>query len=721
MSINNIFRHVAQPLITRVLQLKTWEKRLDSAGIPLLILGAGVSFYTLCKLARLLNERRVAKLDRQIGFVGSRHPLACKTLREQHAVLKDHVNKVKLRTDIPNHWLSKRKKSRLEPIIELDATAKELLTKESKKQSIEDFKAHLAQLHQDCRDSFFQLFKHALKTENNNLISACLDCVKKEELIWFLQVFELFDFVLEFENSAIPLNKALLAAKSHYFASLFASGMSDAKNDRICIEKFSFETFVQAIDFLFFGKLQISEDNLEESLDLADFYGFDAITSRCDGWICRRLRCFDKKELYNLTCKYGLERTTNALARAILVDFLTNGQCDENQLLLWLRNATYLDLSYLLNRFPTAYLELCQNVKKLDARSSSWVRADNLRFLSQLPQLKSLNLSSCDISNITNIAHLTNLRKLNISCYYSTLELSPLKDLIFLKKLYLSHALNANYKALENLTNLKKLSFRAESLSALTNPSRIKKLYLIDDPISRSVLHSFVNLESLTFEGNLDNLDLSTLSKLHTLVCSHASDKNLSEIVKLQTLKQLKITFINTKNLSHLQLLSQLEYLHLSGKNASDLSPLATLTELRELSLEYFKLTSVQPLSQLTKLQRLNLYKVKVKDISSFSYLVGLKFLEMRINKLITDLKPLSPLKNLKKLNLHGCKKIDDFTPLSHLTNLRDLCLVRCQISDLTPLASLKKLRHLNIYYTPVKSLAPLEKAEYLEIYASIT
>ena len=240
-------------------------------------------------------------------------------------------------------------------------------------------------------------------------------------------------------------------------------------------------------------------------------------------------------------------------------------------------------------------LEHATNVTRLDlggvwefTHINSNVISD-LSPLSNLTNLRWLDLSDNAISDISPLAGLTNLRNLDLSDNAIS-DISPLAGLTNLEY-YLGLSGNAisDISPLSNLTNLRWLTLfdnAISDISLLSNLTNLRWLELSDNAISDiSVLAGLTNLWSLDLSGN-NISDISVLLGLTNLTNLLLFDNAISDV-------------------SPLAGLTNLTQLGLSDNAISDVSPLAGLTNLTNLLLSDNAISDISPLLGLTNLLNL--------------------------------------------------------------------------------------------------------------------
>jgi Leucine-rich repeat (LRR) protein len=291
----------------------------------------------------------------------------------------------------------------------------------------------------------------------------------------------------------------------------------------------------------------------------------------------------------------------------------------------------------------------------------------------QLVKLRTLDVESYGIKDLTGLEHATQLRELRLE-RNEIRDITPLAELTNLTTLYLSYNNIVNITALAELTNL-------TNLRLWSNPIR--------DVSPLAELAG--SLESLTLGSNNIH-DVSLLAEL------------------AGSLESLTLGSNNIHDVSLLaELAGSLESLSLGSDNIHDISPLAELAEsLESLTLTGNNIRDITPLAELAEsLESLTLTGNNIRDITPLAELTNLTYLNL--GNEIRDITPLAELTNLRRLLLDD-NQIRDVTPLAQLTNLTYLNLEDNQIRDVSPLANLKYLEELELSGNPITDTSPLSR-----------
>jgi len=276
-----------------------------------------------------------------------------------------------------------------------------------------------------------------------------------------------------------------------------------------------------------------------------------------------------------------------------------------------------------------------------------------------LQKLRTLDLSSVDVNNISGIEHALNLEQLIINKPVGNYEL--IADLKNLKHLEMSHSNLDSIKFLEQLTLLESLNLSYNSITDISVIKPMKNLSVLD--ISRnkisdvSALIDLTQLTSLYIESNYiaDYNVLGTFLDQITetdIFIVYFNDPSLNQAVKDQLNKQSGV--ITDRDLK------SIKRLNASGYDIYDLGGIELLENLIELELDDNRLIELKPLEKLSDLQILKLKNNQITDITSLVYLTELYIVDLSFNQ-ITSIEALTYLSKLDYLYLEG-NTIDENT-----------------------------------------------------------
>lgn len=247
-------------------------------------------------------------------------------------------------------------------------------------------------------------------------------------------------------------------------------------------------------------------------------------------------------------------------------------------------------------------------------------KIDDIRFISKLRKLKTLNISATGIK-----------------------DLSPLKDLEYLYRLEITD-LQLDDQVIEvlamhpNLWSVNLRNNQITSLQVFENTPELQELYLSENQIENlEPLKRLPKLSYLSLDGNL-------ISDINPLEC-------------LTSLEFLELNKNQINDISPLQSLTKLQELYLNENQITDVSPLENLTELRILELGNNQLKNIQTLKKLVNLTRFSIFSNQVTDASVLTNFEKLQEISLEFN----EVKGLDELfvyfrknKNIDKIDLYG-------------------------------------------------------------------
>lgn len=287
-----------------------------------------------------------------------------------------------------------------------------------------------------------------------------------------------------------------------------------------------------------------------------------------------------------------------------------------------------------------ADLELFPNLTELYVDNSG--RELNLKGINKIPNVVSITLRNCQLSEIDRLSDLSSLEYLDLSTDES-----------------FGTQIN-DYSSLANLTNLKHLDLSWTAYNVY-NPY---------DLVDASFINHLSNLEELNiYETGIDNYSLDALSHLKRLTISHC---NVDQILQ---------------QISSSGSLEILEYLNISGTNTdmtdTGFSLLSMATNLRELNINCSELTTLTGLGNLQNLEILHLDNGSELPLSEYE--------------------ELSKLKKLTDLSLTSCPiqpaGSDDYAFLNSITSLVTLAIPAYDGMCIDCFTGLDKLETLQIGY----------------------
>jgi Leucine-rich repeat (LRR) protein len=341
----------------------------------------------------------------------------------------------------------------------------------------------------------------------------------------------------------------------------------------------------------------------------------------------------------------------------------------------------------------------------------------DLEPLSNLSNLRTLNVSSTLIQDIFPVRNLTKLHNLNCS----NTAVSSLEPLIYSMELSILNVSNTEIYDIEPLRNLSNLKILDISNTEIDNLNACTDLLQLEDLKLR----------------NTQVIDLSPLNQLKNLSFLDLSDnERFRSVYTLQQLSHLKILYLNNtsvKDLSSLISMSNLEVIYCENSEISSLDGLQYLPKLKKIYCDNSLLGKQKAIDFMKSFPHiLVVYESKQlqmwwSDLSEawkqvFSKLVALdvnptkeqlhevtalKEIDISNNAQIKSLLPLDKLKNLQKLNA-SFTSISNLDGIAEAREIKALDISNTMVSRLYVLEGMNLIEELKLSNCPVQDLSPL-------------
>jgi len=334
------------------------------------------------------------------------------------------------------------------------------------------------------------------------------------------------------------------------------------------------------------------------------------------------------------------------------------------------------------------------SIPEIDLSSHTEIRS--LEPLSQVQNLKKLNISHTSVESIEPLYELRDLNWLDMS-HTKVNSLSSLENNNSLDYLNISSSSIEDLKALEQAQSLNKLymeDVQVSDIGPLTSLSGLRELRADNCLVDKSQFEAFILAnpkcstlyqtgelvhwwESLSevwksyFKGiqnwNEDpkTEDLHQLAKRKELsIENNRNIISIEELGKFALLKDLKITGTQVNDLRVLVKLQRLESIDLSQNPILNLEVLGQLPLLKSIDISDTQIASLDWVIPLYGLQSLDISGTQIKNLKALTSLHSLETL-IAYNTRIANLKPIMELQNLKILKIYNTKlsskKVEQF------------------------------------------------------------
>ena len=344
-------------------------------------------------------------------------------------------------------------------------------------------------------------------------------------------------------------------------------------------------------------------------------------------------------------------------------------------------------------------------------------------FISEMPQLESLTVSGCNLSNDVlksiDFSKLTSLKFVYLDKNPELSDLSPLSS----ASATLMH-IKADVTAVSDLSLLGKceavteLSFnqcQIEDLSCLSaNFPHVDELYLYGNKISDLTgMEGLAELRSFILSNNQisDIEPLAACTDLYNVDLSKNQIKDLSPLGNSKWLKYLDLEENEIEGVEELSTLRELEKLNLKNNKIGDLTGMEYNIKLKMLNLSGNQITDISPLKNTTVLVELSMNDNEISDISPLgNTAAALKYLYFNNNK-VTDISVLADAAALEYLSF-DFNGVSDIKALADKPELAGVSAEHNQISSVEALTSSPKLNYMYLSFNKIKDITPLSGAK---------
>ncbi len=347
----------------------------------------------------------------------------------------------------------------------------------------------------------------------------------------------------------------------------------------------------------------------------------------------------------------------------------------------------------------------------------------DLSGLTKLTDLKSLNISNTQVSNLVPLRNLTKLEALNISNTKVT-SLDPLRYALELKTLICDQTPIINLTTLTYFQRLEKLSINKTNIRDVSVLGKLTKLTDV----------------SLDETAVLDIFPLGQLSELTSLSIAKTQINSIQPLSGLNKLQQCNIEYTPVEDLGPLSNDSSLQLLFCDWSKVSSLQPLINAPDLKRIYCDNTKVSAEDAMAFMqSRPEVLVIYESailqkwwerlpeywrtifkKYADIpqepnrEELHEIINISEIDIQNNSEIISLDPLSSLINLRKLKC-DFTKIYSLEPLRYLLKLEDISFTYTQVENVEPISKLPNLKRINASHTLLTDIAPLQTLGSLE------
>lgn len=251
------------------------------------------------------------------------------------------------------------------------------------------------------------------------------------------------------------------------------------------------------------------------------------------------------------------------------------------------------------------------------------ISASDLSILGALPNLETLILKNCSLSNISGLSGAKRLVTLDLS-NNAIRDLSGLSFMENLTTLDLSSNALTNLSALSALENLATLDVSYNSLTSLAPLAACPSLSVLvatNNKITEIPVFSDTSVLTTLMLNNNSLTDVTALAQ-YSSISKLGSYNMLSDVSALGNLKNLVSVDFSHNQITKLPTWSKncaLVDLNGAYNEISSVSSLRGLANLNNVNLDYNNLTNINALADCQKLVRVSVYGNSIKDVSQLT------------------------------------------------------------------------------------------------------
>lgn len=391
-----------------------------------------------------------------------------------------------------------------------------------------------------------------------------------------------------------------------------------------------------------------------------------------------------------------------------IVSIYTTKVSRDEELTAWWSSLDSAWMGYFAKRFEVSLedsigLDLLYRFVGIDSLDiSGRMDIQHLKPLSELRDLKVVNISQTQIQDLSPISNVTFLENLDISN-------TPTRDIQFIKYSDRLNALDISHT-------------EVDSIGELLNLKNLKTLKAEGAPISSfAVLNEFKNLENLYLRNSGFNNpeNIKELKALKNLDLSQNYMVNFSSLAALTSIQSLNLSQTNIQDLNPLVNFSNLETLDITKTPVADITPLNDLPALKKVLADETQLSTLAADNFVRKNPEVLLIH-HVKDLESWwatltpGWKEGLKRANPSIQGENPGIEILTQTVTVQSLDISALE-ISTLKPVIRFINLTEINISDNPIEDLLPLSEVKTLKKIVGKNTKVSDLSVLQTNELLE------
>ena len=129
------------------------------------------------------------------------------------------------------------------------------------------------------------------------------------------------DVSLKVEETLIPCHRAVLAAASQYFHTMFTSGLEESSSDVIEIKSTNAATLRIIIDYIYSSEIDITTENVQNLVQVCDQFQFEGLKAACEWFMIRQVDPSNCIGMYKFAKLYSLTQLEKEARKKMLLSF----------------------------------------------------------------------------------------------------------------------------------------------------------------------------------------------------------------------------------------------------------------------------------------------------------------------------------------------------------------------------------------------------------------
>ncbi len=247
------------------------------------------------------------------------------------------------------------------------------------------------------------------------------------------------------------------------------------------------------------------------------------------------------------------------------------------------------------------------------------MKGADLTVLAKCTHLENLFVGFSSLTDLSFLAGLTNLKRLDLRMIGKLEDLTPLANLMQLEYLNITGTNVTDFSPLTGLLKLADIEARMLKMtdaSPIAAMSALEKIDLLKTPITDvtplAKAAKLAHILICTTEVEDVTPLIPVQERIRSLDVCGTKFSDFKQLAKFEQLTMLRLTKMPIKDLGVIAGLKKIEKLDIGGTGVTDLAPIREMTEMRELDISELKLKDLSPLHNMKKMTKLYMVGSKI-------------------------------------------------------------------------------------------------------------